>query len=86
MGYLAANTISGSRLNTKLYDTSASISEMTKEFLDDIGANDTLAAVDYALGFQADQPGANDNLSQFQGQTVVARGVGRNGTIFSRGT
>ena len=81
VGYLAANTISGSRLNTKLYDTSASISEMTKEFLDDIGANDTMAAVDYALGFQADHPGANDNLSQFQGQTVVARGVGRNGTV-----
>lgn len=81
LGYLAANTISGSRLNTRLFDTSASISEMTKEFLDDIGANDTMAAVDYALGFQTDQPGANDNLSQFQGQTVVARGVGRNGTV-----
>ncbi len=81
LGYLAANTISGSRLNTKLYDTSASISEMTKEFLEDIGANDTMAAVDYALGFQADQPGANDNLSQFQSQTVVARGVGRGGTV-----
>ena len=81
LGYLAANTISGSRLNTKLYDTSASISEMTKEFLDDIGADDTMAAVNYALGFQADQPGANDNLSQFQSQTVVARGVGRGGTV-----
>jgi len=33
LGYLAGNTLSGSRLNTKLYDTSASISEMTKEFL-----------------------------------------------------
>jgi len=81
LGYLAANTLSGSRLNTKLYDTSASISEMTAEFLSDIGADDTMAAVDYALGFQADTPGANDNLSQFQSQTVVARGVGRGGTV-----
>jgi len=81
VGYLASNTLSGSRLNTKLYDTSASISEMTKEFLDDIAANNTMDAVDYALGFEADRPGANDNLSQFSSQTVVARGVGRSGTV-----
>ncbi|MCF7689753.1 MAG: hypothetical protein K9N01_15790 [Cephaloticoccus sp.] len=81
LGYLAANTVSGSRLNTKLYDTSASISEMTKEFLDDIGANDTMDAVDYSLGFESDRPGANDNLSQFNSQNVVARGVGRGGTV-----
>jgi len=81
LGYLAADTLSGSRLNTKLYDTSASISEMTKEFLDDIGANDVMDAVQYALGFDDDQPGANDNLSQFSGQRVVARGVGRDGTV-----
>ena len=81
VGYLAANTLSGSRLNTKLYDTSASISEMTPEFLIDIGANDTMAAVEYALGFQADRPGATDNLSQFNSQNVVARGVGRSGTV-----
>jgi outer membrane receptor for ferric coprogen and ferric-rhodotorulic acid len=81
VGYLAANTLSGSRLNTKLYDTSASISEMTQEFLLDIGANDTMAAVDYALGFESDRPGATDNTSQFNSQNVVARGVGRSGTV-----
>lgn len=81
LGYLAANTLSGSRLNTKLYDTSASISEMTKEFLDDIGAENTMDAVQYALGFDDDQPGANDNTSQFNSQRVVARGVGRSGTV-----
>ena len=81
VGYLAANTLSGSRLNTKLYDTSASISEMTQEFLIDIGANDTMAAVDYALGFESDRPGVTDNLSQFNSQNVVARGVGRSGTV-----
>lgn len=81
VGYLAANTLSGSRLNTKLYDTSASISEMTQEFLIDIGANDTMAAVDYALGFESDRAGATDNISQFNSQNVVARGVGRSGTV-----
>ncbi|MBL9186611.1 MAG: hypothetical protein JNK23_03950 [Opitutaceae bacterium] len=81
VGYLAANTLSGSRLNTPLVDTPASISEMTKDFLDDIGANNTMDAVAYALGFEADRPGANDNLSQFSSQTAVARGVGRSGTV-----
>jgi iron complex outermembrane recepter protein len=79
LGYLAGNTLSGSRLNTKLYDTSASISEMTKEFLEDIGATDTMSAVEYSLGFSDDKFGSsggdNDNRSQFQSQSVVARGI-----------
>jgi iron complex outermembrane recepter protein len=37
-GYLAGNTLAGSRLNTSLKDTAASISVLTPEFLKDIGA------------------------------------------------
>jgi outer membrane receptor for monomeric catechols len=38
VGYLAGNTLAGSRLNTKLKDTGAAISVLTPEFLKDIGA------------------------------------------------
>jgi iron complex outermembrane recepter protein len=38
IGYLAQNTLAGSRLNTNLKDTAAAISVLTPEFLKDIGA------------------------------------------------
>ena len=37
-GYIARDSLAGSRLNTSLKDTAASLSVMTKEFLEDIGA------------------------------------------------
>jgi outer membrane receptor protein involved in Fe transport len=77
VGYLAANTMSGSRLNTPLIDTPASITEMTKEFLEDIGATEMMHAVDYAMGFQSEMAGANDNTSQFNSNRAIARGLGR---------
>ncbi|MCH6255095.1 TonB-dependent receptor plug domain-containing protein [Puniceicoccaceae bacterium K14] len=48
-GYVATNTLAGSRLNTALRDTPASISVMTKEFLNDIAANDVNDAIRYGL-------------------------------------
>src|SRR5215210_2960689 len=36
-GYQAENTLSGSRLNSSLNDTPASVSVFTKEFLQDVG-------------------------------------------------
>lgn len=38
VGYLAGNTLAGSRLNTSLKDTGAAISVFTPEFIKDIGA------------------------------------------------
>lgn len=38
IGYLAGNTLAGSRLNTSLKDTGASISVLTPEFISDLGA------------------------------------------------
>ena len=38
VGYLAQNTLAGSRLNTELKNTAAAISVLTPEFLKDIGA------------------------------------------------
>ncbi len=77
VGYLATNTMSGSRLNTPLIDTPASISEMTKEFLEDIGATEMMHAVDYAMGFQSEMAGGNDNTVQFNSNRAIARGLGR---------
>jgi outer membrane receptor for ferric coprogen and ferric-rhodotorulic acid len=38
-GYTASSTLAGSRLNTALHDTPASISVFTKEFIDDTGCD-----------------------------------------------
>lgn len=83
VGYLAANTLSGTRLNTSLLDTPASISELTAEFLADINATNISNAVEYSLGFENDKPGANDNISQFSAgsTTAVARGLGRSRVV-----
>lgn len=40
IGYLAENTLAGSRLNTKLRDTPAAVSVFTKEFIEDLGITD----------------------------------------------
>ncbi|MDG2168614.1 MAG: hypothetical protein P8L44_11905 [Opitutales bacterium] len=39
-GYRATSTIAGSRLNTQLRDVAASVTVLTDEFLDDLGATD----------------------------------------------
>lgn len=48
-GYQAANTLSGSRLNTPLTDTPASVSVFTPEFLQDIGRDDLSQIVAYSV-------------------------------------
>ena len=40
IGYLATSTLAGTRLNTRLEDVGTSISVLTKEFLEDVGATD----------------------------------------------
>lgn len=75
VGYYSPNTLSGTRLNSSLFDTSASVSEMTTEFLKDIGAVDMQDAVEYALGFENNFEGSNDNLVLFQPVQVRARGI-----------
>lgn len=48
-GYTATNTLAGSRLNTELRNTPAAITVFTKEFLEDIGALNTMEALAYSL-------------------------------------
>lgn len=49
-GYRATNTISGSRLNTKLKDIPMPIEVITEEFVDDTGATDLREALKYSAG------------------------------------
>lgn len=52
-GYIATNTLSGSRVNTPLYTTPSVTSVFTRDFLDDIAANDLVEAYGYALNVDA---------------------------------
>ncbi|HRP06487.1 MAG TPA: hypothetical protein PLV87_16355, partial [Opitutaceae bacterium] len=48
VGYLAPNSLAGSRLNTSLDDIAASISVFTEEFISDLGATDLTDVLAYA--------------------------------------
>lgn len=83
-GYLASNTLAGSRLNTSLGDTAAPISVFTKEFLEDLAANDTQTATFYAVNAEefteaeiGDQTG---NQLQNDGLQFNLRGFKTSGT------
>jgi len=76
-GYTAINTASGSRLNTPLRDTAASISAFTNEFLNDVGAatiDDMLSyggnieneVADTTTGFNTETTGATTNDSGYR--------------------
>ena len=48
VGYMAANTLAGTRLRTDLRDVGSAISVYTEEFLNDIGATDNQSLLSYA--------------------------------------
>ena len=54
VGYQAGNTTSGSRLNSSLKDTPASISAFTPEFLSDIAANTLQEMLGHAVNIEAE--------------------------------
>ena len=60
-GYLAAGTLAGSRLNTSLLDTPASISVMTRDFISDIAATSVTDALAYALNAERDTTDGTGN-------------------------
>ncbi len=53
-GYQAGNTLAGSRMNTKLSETPASVSVFTAEFLKDLGATDLADVLEYGVNANAD--------------------------------
>src|SRR5687767_2455490 len=54
VGYIASNTLAGSRLNTPLKDTAASLSVLTAEFIQDLGANSIEEAMAWSTNSQPD--------------------------------
>jgi len=70
-GYQAVNTTSGSRLNTPLKDTSASIQAFTEDFLNDVGATTVEDMLSYAGNMEAESEdstnGFNDNATRGAG-------------------
>lgn len=74
VGYVATNTLAGSRLNTELFRTPASISVFTPEFLEDAGLEDTNEIIEYAVNFDVDTSSNNGNSYQGQDLNVRARG------------
>jgi iron complex outermembrane recepter protein len=75
-GYLGMDTASGSRLNTKLSDTPASISIFTAEFLSDIAATNIADVAKYAantefdVGYVSGNPNGNGMMNAAQNLTV----------------
>ena len=67
-GYQAANTTAGSRLNSKLKDTPASISPFTKEFLSDIGATDLESMLAYATNVEREVEDATNGFNNPPGR------------------
>ncbi len=50
IGYRAATTLAGSRMNEEIKNIPVSVSVMTKEFLADIGATDLIQSSEYMIG------------------------------------
>lgn len=79
-GYQATITEAGSRLNSRLLDTSAAISVMTMEFMDDIGAINIDEALEYGLNTETHSE--NDDEG-YRIRGIRSRNYGRNN--FMRG-
>ena len=75
-GYRAENTLAGSRLNTPLRDTAASVSVFTEEFLQDLAITDIDQLIDYSVGTQLDLQDSNagsDANNHIGGANIVRR-------------
>lgn len=68
MGYLAQNTLAGSRIDTSLRDVGAAISVLTLEFLDDIGAT---SMKDVILFSNNSVPDYGDAATNFNGNPMI---------------
>jgi len=69
-GYMGGSTAAGTRLNTDLKDTSASISAFTKEFLDDIGATSIDEMLNYAGDVEAEYDDSSAGFNDAGGRSA----------------
>ncbi len=79
VGYLAGNTTSGSRLNTRLKDTAATINVFTAEFIEDLGVND----LEGILGYSSAQADLGDQNPLFGGAEHLRPDSGRQDFVFT---
>ena len=87
-GYRATNTLSGTRFNSSLRDTSASVSVWTEEFLADTGLTEIDELIEYSLNTVLDtndQDGAGGNFNVFTNATAVTQRIRTRGIESSRG-
>ena len=82
-GYRAANTLAGSRLNTSLNDTPASVTVFTKELLEDLGLNqlEQLSAYIPSTQMNLQDTSAAPNANNYLGgpnlvKNIDVRGIG----------
>ncbi|WP_414664507.1 TonB-dependent siderophore receptor [Horticoccus sp. 23ND18S-11] len=73
-GYRAANTLSGTRMNTSLFHTPAAISVLTKEFLDDIGAENVGDMLKFAMSSDSERTDSSGGLGQAWDVRATIRG------------
>jgi outer membrane receptor protein involved in Fe transport len=73
-GYRAANTLSGTRMNASLFHTPAAISVLTKEFLDDIGAENVADMLKFATSSDNERTDTGGGLAQAWDVRATIRG------------
>lgn len=77
IGYLANNTLAGTRLNAQLKDVANSVQVLTSEFIDDVGATDFSELLIYATGTEAYGVNGNSSFGESQGTTGAEFGQER---------
>ena len=87
VGYAAANTLAGSRLNTKLRDTASSVSVFTREFLDDLAITDLAQLLEYSVNSEMDNnsQGAASEQNRIIGGHALSAGIQVRGLLASVG-
>ncbi len=87
VGYVAENTLAGSRLNTRLRDTASSVSVFTVEFLNDAAITDIRELVEYSVNSEMDtnSQGASSEQNRIIGGHALTSGIQTRGLIASFG-
>lgn len=87
VGYVAENTLAGSRLNTKLRDTASSVAVFTREFLDDLAITDLGQLLEYSVNSEMDtnSQGAASEQNRIIGGHALSAGIQVRGLLASVG-
>ncbi len=76
-GYAAGGTLSGTRLRTDLRDVAASTTVVTKQFMEDVGANNLAELLVYTTGTEVSGLGGNMSAFDVGGTNVDVEQVNR---------